>query len=135
MFVEIETKGATHIFIAVPHEDAPSALPAIARMLEKNAVFIQKGWREMSVKKPVMTINLSDKVEIGDEGDVKVIVFTGEHTIGADFVALTPEVVASTEVMRKKLIDASAALTVQVNGLKAQLAAAEQELGELRGDK
>jgi hypothetical protein len=121
MFVEIATNGASHIYITVPHETAPTALPAIARMLEHNAVFIHKGWRELSVKKPTMTISLSDKVEVEGDGGEEVLILAGEHVIGEEFVALTPEVVTSTAKMRAKMQAEIDTLKKQAEGLKAML--------------
>lgn len=45
MFAVIETNGATHIAIHVPHQGAEKSLPALARMLEENATFIRTGYR------------------------------------------------------------------------------------------
>jgi len=44
MFAQIQTNGATHIIIHIPHEGSEKSLPQLAAMLEQNAVFIQDGY-------------------------------------------------------------------------------------------
>lgn len=96
MFAVIKTNGASHIAIHIPHQGAEKTLPALAAMLEQNATFIQKGWREMTVVKPEMTISLGNSVSFeGDSETPDIVVAASSSVIGEDFVAYTPEVRAS----------------------------------------
>jgi hypothetical protein len=56
MFALIDTKNATHIAINIPLEGADKTIPALAGMLESNAVFIRKEWRSVATVEPEMSI-------------------------------------------------------------------------------
>lgn len=131
MYALIETKNATHIAIHIPSEKAAESLPAIARMLEKNAVFINKSWRSMEVVKASMSIVLGDTYDLEDnEGEALKIIDSGE-VIGAEFVAESPELYRSNQKYREKKEKEAeqhrteiAGLKLQVEKLQAALAAA-----------
>lgn len=91
MFALIETNGATHIAIHVPHQGAEKTLPALAAMLEQNATFICKGWRELSTRKPTMSIVLGDRIKVEDSEEGELIVAESGAVIGDDFEHATPE--------------------------------------------
>lgn len=91
MFALIETKGATHIAIYVPHEKAAESLPAIARMLEENAKFVKIGWREIDMAVPEMSIILGDKYTIKDSEGVELLITASPEVIGYEFEIATPQ--------------------------------------------
>lgn len=131
MYALIETKNATHIAIHIPAERASESLPAIARMLETNAVFIKKDWRNMEVVKAAMTIVLGDSCDVEDnEGEALMIIDSG-HVIGDEFVADSVDVYRSNKAYReKKEADITLqrreieSLKLQVEKLKVSLKAA-----------
>ena len=131
MFVSIDTKGANHIVIHIPHEGADKSLPAIARMLEQNAVFIQKGWNSASLVKPEMSIVLGDKFEVEKDGDEPIVVKESTAVLPADFVAATPDVFVSNAKAAKKATEDSQRLRTEVSHLKDQIESLKAQLQEL----
>ena len=131
MFVSIDTKGANHIVIHIPHEGAEKSLPAIARMLEQNAVFIQKGWDTASLCKPEMSIVLGDKFELDRDGEEPIIVKESSAVLPPDFVQATPEVFTSNAKARQQAADESQRLRAEVTHLTNQIAALKSQLAEL----
>jgi hypothetical protein len=131
MYALIETKNATHIAIHIPAERANESLPAIARMLETNAVFIKQSWREMETVKASMTIVLGDTYDIdNNEGEVLKVISSND-VIGDEFIAESPDVYRSNKAYReKKEAEITAqkreidSLKLQVEKLQASLAAA-----------
>lgn len=105
MFVIIKPSGATHIAIHIPHDGAEKTLPAIARMLEQNAVFIDVGYSETKLVKPEMHISLGDtfRCEGGYGNGEDLVVCESTAIISDDFVNATPQVLAShaAEIKRK----------------------------------
>lgn len=131
MFVSIDTKGANHIVIHIPHEGADKSLPAIARMLEQNAVFIQKSWNIASLVKPEMSIVLGDKFEMDKDGDEQIVVKESTAVLPADFVAATPDVFVSNAKAAKKATEDSQRLRTEVSHLKDQIESLKAQLQEL----
>ena len=131
MFVSIDTKGANHIVIHIPHEGADKSLPAIARMLEQNAVFIQKSWNSASLVKPEMSIVLGDKFEMDKDGDEQIVVKESTAVLPADFVAATPDVFVSNAKAAKKATEDSQRLRTEVSHLKDQIESLKAQLQEL----
>ena len=131
MFVSIDTKGANHIVIHIPHEGADKSLPAIARMLEQNAVFIQKSWNSASLVKPEMSIVLGDKFEMDKDGDEPIVVKESTAVLPADFVAATPDVFVSNAKAAKKATEDSQRLRTEVSHLKDQIESLKAQLQEL----
>lgn len=126
MFAIINTKGANHIAIHIPHQGAEKTLPALAAMLEQNATFIQKGWREMTVVKPEMSISLGHSFNLeGDSETPDIVVAESGAVIGDDFVTYTPEVRASYA----KVI---AAKNKEIEQLKAERDMAKTERDRLQ---
>lgn len=131
MFVSIDTKGANHIVIHIPHEGADKSLPAIARMLEQNAVFIQKGWNSAALVKPEMSIVLGDKFEVDKDGDEPIVVKESTAVLPDDFVAATPDVFASNAKAAKKAADEAQRLRTEVSHLNHQIESLKAQLQEL----
>jgi hypothetical protein len=128
MFVSIDTKGANHIVIHIPHEGADKSLPAIARMLEQNAVFIQKGWSSAALVKPEMSIVLGDKFEVEKDGDEPIVVKESTAVLPDDFVAATPDVFVSNAKAAKKAAEDSQRLRTEVSHLKDQIESLKAQL-------
>lgn len=123
MFAVIETNGASHIAINIPHEGSEKSLPALARMLEQNAVFIKKGYQEVSVVAPVMSITLGNSFVVDNSDDVLVVKESGA-VIGDDFVNHTPEVAVSNSKALKREKDEISRLRTELSYTKQQLAVA-----------
>ena len=131
MFVSIDTQGANHIVIHIPHEGADKTLPAIARMLEQNAVFIKKDWHTASLATPEMSIVLGDKFEFDKEGDEPIIVKESTAVLPADFVAATPDVFTSNAKTKQKADAENQRLRTEVTHLKDQLEGLKAQLAEM----
>lgn len=135
MFVIIETNGATHIAIHVPHADAEKALPALAGMLESNTTFLRKDWREVSIVKPHMTIQLGAAYTPFDASDnesqVTVAAPDAPTVLREGLTVATPEVLTSNrkaiDSLTKQLSDSRAEVSV----LKNQLSAAKEQIDAL----
>lgn len=117
MFMTIDTKQATHIFIEVPVESAAVALPTLVRLFESSAMFVRKSWRDASILKPEVTISLGD--EVIDDGELVLKVHSGGHPISEGFDVPTPQV--------------SAGFAKVVADLNEQLLRARQEVAYLKG--
>ena len=125
MFAIIETNGASHIAIHVPHDGADKTLPALAAMLENNAVFIRKSWPELSVAKPNMSIILGDKFSAEDTETAELVISANGGVIGDDFVIASPDVFVSN----KKAIDRKDA---EISRLNKELSHTKAQLDMLR---
>lgn len=121
MYALIETKGATHIAIHVPAEKAAEALPAVARMLETNAVFINKAWRSMEVVKASMTIVLGDTYDLEDNEGEALKIIDSNDVIGDEFVADSVEVYRSNVKYREKKEAEIAVQRREIDSLKLQI--------------
>lgn len=103
MFMIIDTKGATGILVNVPAQGAATSLPKLVELFEHNAVFINKGWREIKTVRPSISIQLGNSYEALDSEDQHVIVVDGPLTIDADYEIATPEVFTrNTQQLKKK---------------------------------
>lgn len=121
MFAIIQTNGATHIAIHVPHEGAEKTLPAIAAMLENNAVFINQGYSEIKTVEPSMSIILGDKYTADHrEADMVVVIPESDEVIGSDFVVAKPDVYISNAVAMKKKDDEIARIRTELNFVKSE---------------
>lgn len=128
MFATIETKGASHIAIYIPHEGADKSLPALAALLERNAVFVSKGWQEFKVVKPEMAITLGDKFEVTD-GDQELVISASDAVLGDDFALATPaQFISNRRGLEKakaentRLSDENRHLKNELESLKARIA-------------
>lgn len=133
MYAVIETNGANKIVIGIPREGAEKSLPALAAMLEKNAVFIQQGWREAKIVEPQMSITLGDSYKAeNDDNPVIVALPSDASVIDEGFEVATPDVFTSNA----KAIAAVRAEVQQKNekiqSLEVQLREANSEVLRLR---
>ena len=115
MFAVIDVNGANRIAIEIPLEGSEKSPPALAAMLETNAVFIYKGYNEARIVKPEMQILLGETVSY-DFGESELVVASSKnacHVLGESFVSATPEVFVSNE---KLMISKE----IEINRLKAE---------------
>lgn len=130
MFAIIETNGANHIAIHIPHEGADKSLPALAAMLEHNATFINKGWREIGVVTPKMSIILGDKFETESDDAGELLIKASADVISEDFVIATPEAFISNKKAIAKKQEEIDRLRSELQSVKYQLDAANARLAE-----
>lgn len=130
MFVAIETNGASHIVIHVPHEGSEKSLPALARMLEQNATFIQSNYSSTAIVKPSMSITLSDTFKKESHEDVIAIKESGA-VIDETFVNATPEVMVSNAKALKREKDENQRLRTELSFTKQQLETARGQVEAL----
>lgn len=131
MFALIETNGASHIAIHIPHQGADKSLPALAAMLETNATFIAKGWRELSVRKPRMTISLGDRISVEDSETGELVVAESGAVIGQEFEIASPALFASNAKVLQKLRDEVEALRKERDYLKSDKTRLEDQIKAL----
>lgn len=133
MFALIDTKGATHIAIHIPHEGAEKNLPALAAMLEKNAVFIRQGYQELTTVEPAMQIVLGDQHRVENYGQEMAILAIPKaaSVIGDDFVIASPKVMAShAKGLKEKDAEISRVRT-ELSYVKDELARARAQIDAL----
>ena len=131
MFALIETNQATHIAIFIPHDGANKSLPALAAMLEQNAVFVKNGYLTLEVVKPNMTIRLNDTIEIsGRENELSIVVPTSKQTLGDDFVLATAEAYISNQKAIKERDERISKQSSEIVFLKASLERLQATLDE-----
>ena len=139
MFVVIKTNNATEIVIHVPAEGAEKSLPAIAGMLENNAVFIQGGYYDPKLVTPDMNIVLGNSFKYGGRDDnQELIVKESTCVIDEHFQKATPEVMVSNKAAMdkkdKELKRARDELDIAKKELeftRERLATAEQQIASL----
>jgi hypothetical protein len=125
MFALIETKGATHIAIAIPHENASRSLPALLGMLEKNATFIQSSYNELKTVEAKMTIELGNQINHdGREAQLAIRIPASEAVIDDSFQFITPEVLISN----RQTIEAK---EKELQRLRLELNTARQRISDL----
>lgn len=130
MYATIKTNGATSIIIHIPHDGADKSLPALARMLEQNAVFIREGYQEFATVKPEMTITLGSEVQVSNSDTVIAVTESG-HVLDDSFVNATPEVFASNAKAQKKAQEDWHRLYREKQVLQDQLEALKQKIADL----
>jgi hypothetical protein len=131
MFATIETKGATHIAIYVPHEGSEKSLPALARLLEQNAVFVNVGYNEAKTVQPSMNITLGDKFMVEGYSHDPIAIASSECVLSDDFVIATPQVFTSNAVQKKKLEEEQSRLRSENTYLKSEIESLKSQLREL----
>lgn len=131
MFVTIDTKGATHIAIHIPHDGSEQSLPAIARMLEQNATFLNIGYNEGRVTKPVMSITLGDTFQVEGYNHDPFIIAESGAVIPEGFVNATPEVLTSNSAYKKKAEEEERRLRSENTYLKGEIESLKSKLLEL----
>jgi hypothetical protein len=126
MLALIDTKGATYIATNIPHDGADKTIPALVGMLEKNAVFVSKGYSTLETRVPEMSIQLGDKISM-ENGDGELVILVPDSTSVLDdsFVKEAPEV----RISNKKMIDAKDA---EIKRLRTELAHTKQQLEDLQ---
>jgi hypothetical protein len=126
MFALIETKGATHIAINIPLEGADKTIPALVGMLENNAVFINRGYSTLETIKPVMSIQLGDKISIEkDDSELVIVTPRCASVLDDSFVNETPEV----KISHKKGVERK---EQEICRLRTELAHTKQQLQDLQ---
>ncbi|MCE2836597.1 MAG: hypothetical protein LW834_06515 [Cyanobium sp. 49614_E6] len=139
MFALIETNRATHIAIHVPHNGADKSLPALAAMLEMNAVFIQEGYNQLEQVKPKMTIELGDEITItGRDAEISIQIPANSHCLEDSFILATAEAYISNKKAIDqrderivKLCEEIAFLKVSLQRLQTQLDESKQEVDRM----
>ena len=126
MFALIDTKGATHIAIHIPHQGADRSIPALVGMLESNSVFVAKGWNSLEMRTPEMTIQLGDTLSLHNSDiELAITIPHSAHCLDDSFVAEAPEVWASF----KKGIERR---ETELTRLRTELAHVKQQLEDLQ---
>lgn len=128
MFAIIETNGANHIAIHIPKEGADKSLPALAAMLENNATFINKGWREINIVTPKMSITLGDKFETESDDAGELLIKASSDVINEDFVIAKPESFISNKKALAKKQEEIDRLRSELQSVKYQLDAANARI-------
>jgi len=132
MFAQIQTNGATHIIIHIPHEGSEKSLPALAAMLEQNAVFIQDGYSEHKIVKPEMSILLGDRVNLRcRDDDVVIKVEESGAILDETFVVATPQIFASNAASIKKKDEELTRLRTELQFVKSELGMRDQKISIL----
>ena len=126
MFALIETKGATHIAINIPHDGADKTIPSLVGMLENNAVFVSKGYNTIETRVPEMSIQLGNKISLeNSETELAIFIPGSTNILDDSFVQETPEVRVSNAKGIKKKDD-------EIVRLRTELAHVKQQLTDLR---
>lgn len=139
MYVNINTNGATNILINIPHQGSDKSLPAMASMLEKNAVFICSGYNEIKIVEPEMTIELKDciKFEAGSYDKKQSIIIKPEDSgaiINDDFVPATNEVFVSNKKAMEMFSEKNETLRKELDFLKTVISQNEAEIERLESE-
>lgn len=127
MFALIKTNGATEIAIYIPAEGADKSIPSLVGMFEKNAVFLNRGWKTLEISKPKITIELGSKIteEASDAGEVAIVVPESNCILDDSFEIATPEVFVSN----KKVVDKK---DEEISRLRKELDFVKQQLQDLK---
>lgn len=134
MFALIETNGATHIAISIPKEGSDKSLPALAAMLEHNATFIRKSWRDLETVKPVMGITLGNTYTVGDADVADLVIHDQPEAIDESFVIATPEVFVSNKKAMERKDNALSSLRTELEHTKQLLARANERIETLENE-
>lgn len=134
MFALIETKGASHIAVYIPHEGADKTLPALAGMLENNATFINKGWREIKPVKPEMSIVLGDNIVVGDDIEMAVSVPESASVLDESFVKASPDVFVSYDKIIKSKDDEIARIRAELTFVKSENERMKSQIQQIADD-
>lgn len=130
MFALINTNGASHIAIHIPHQGSEKSLPALAAMLEQNATFLKLGYYECTTVQPEMEIRLGSTVkQESDKGDV-VIAESGA-VIDASWVAASPQVFLDNSAAMKKREDEASRLRNEISFLRSERDRLQEQVNSL----
>lgn len=130
MFASIKTNGASHIVIHIPHEGSEKSLPALARMLEQNAVFLNSNYSDISIVKPSMSIIL-DNVFKNEHSETVIAINGSGEVLTEDFVNATPEVFVSNAKARKRNQDENSRIRTELSYVKQELERVKAQLQSL----
>lgn len=130
MFALIKTNGASEIAIHIPHQGSEKTLPALAAMLEQNAVFIKNDYYSLETVKPSMSIVLGNTHK-SDNSENELIVAETGAVIADDFVLATPDVFVSHAKGLKREKDENSRLRTENSFLKSELERLKAQLEEL----
>lgn len=132
MFAIINTNGANHIAIHIPHQGAERSLPALAAMLEQNATFIQQGYQEMKTVKPTMSISLGDTHMLENYGVELALVIPGaDSVLDESFTIAAPEVFTSNAKGIRAKEEELSKLRTELQFVKQQLEGAKGRVEQL----
>ncbi len=130
MFAIIETKGATHIAIHVPHQGAEKSLPALAAMLEKSTVCLKNSYSEAELVRPDMSITLGDTYRVDGYDKEFVIAGSGAQLLeGFEFA--TPETMVSFAKGIKRRDEENTRLKTELSYTKQELERLKTKVQEL----
>lgn len=130
MFATIDTNGATHISIHIPHEGAEKSLPALAKMLEANAVFVRKGYQEMTTVKPAMSITLGDRMTV-ENYETEIVIAESGAVIGPEFEIAAPDVFVSYAKALKRKDEENSRLRTELSFVKNEMENLKLRIAEL----
>lgn len=133
MFALIETNNATHIAINIPLDGADKTLPALAAMLENNAIFIRKDYSSCQSVTPKMSFILGDKVPF-DTYETELVIQKSSCAIGEDFVAESPDVIVSNAKGLKSKSEQITKQNTEIAFLKSELETLKAKIAELSQD-
>lgn len=126
MFALIDTKGATHIAINIPHEGADKTIPSLVGMLEQNAIFVHRSYNTLETRIPEMSIQLGDKLLMNTSGEELAITIPFSTSIlDESFVNESPEV----KISNKKAIEERDS---KIQRLQLEVANLNQSLNDLK---
>ena len=126
MFAKIDLKGAQAIAICIPADASASAMPALIRMFEDNAVFIANSYADKQIVKPEITFFCFDELEIArNEDTIKIQTKDPASVPGDEWQLATPDVFVSN---KKKVI----ALEEYISRCKTEIAFLKQQLEATR---
>ena len=135
MFALIETNGATHIAIHIPHNGSDLSLPALAAMLEMNAVFVNQGYSELFEVKPKMTIELSNQITVtGRDAEISIQIPANSHCLDDSFILANAEAYISNKKAIDQRDERITKLCEEIAFLKASLARLQMQLDESKQD-
>lgn len=125
MFAKIELKTAQTIVICIPPEVAATAMPAVIRMFEENAVFIANPYSNQLIVTPEITFHCFNELEIERNGTtIKIQTKDSGNVPGDEWQLATPDVFVSN---KKKVTG----LEEQISQYKTEIAFLKQQLAAL----
>jgi len=132
MYAIIETKGATQIVINIPLDGAEKSLPMLAGMFEKNATFINKGWREINLVRPEITVVLGNDYHVTvDETDMVIQPSEHPNIIDNGFVLADQDVFISNRKQREALESKISSLNTELQYQKDLVAKFREQVDAL----
>lgn len=129
MFAKIDLKNAQTIAICIPPDAAATAMPALIRMFEENAVFIANSYADRQIIKPEITFHCFNELETDRNGDtIKIQTKEPGNVPGDDWQLATPDVFVSNKKRITALEEQISQYRTEIAFLRQQLEAARAEL-------